>query len=102
MQPNNKRISDLNNVGDYLYYSLFILPKAISETIHWFFAVEYYTVISRFPVIRMATDPNFSQDQINAKAMRTVKTIKVLRIVFYALVIACFIFGEYSIYNYYK
>jgi hypothetical protein len=42
----------------------------------------------------MAADPNYSQDQINTKAKCVTISIRVLNVIFYTLVIACFILGE--------
>jgi hypothetical protein len=88
---------NIEKVGLYFFKFTFPFAKVISETIHWLFAIEYYTVVANFPVIILAADPNSNQDQIHAKAKRAVTMTKVLNIVFYSLVIACFILIECSV-----
>ena len=43
----------------------------------------------------MAADPNFEKNEIEAKEKCTNTTIRVINVIFYTLVIACFILGEY-------
>ena len=43
----------------------------------------------------MAVDPNFNQNEIDAKSKRTQTTTRVINVIFYTLVIACAILGEY-------
>ena len=57
--------------------------------------MEYYTVVVKFPLIRMASDPNFNLEEIEAKAKREETKIRVLNLINYSLVIACFSIGEY-------
>ena len=63
--------------------------------IHWLFAVEYYTVVNKFPLISMAAEPYTNQYEIDAEAARAKTTIRVLNTIFYTLAFACFILGEY-------
>lgn len=71
------------------------MTKTISETIHWIFAVEYYTVVTKFTLIRMVANLNSDPDEIEAKAKRGRTSIKVFNGIFYTLVIACFTIGQY-------
>ena len=59
-------------------------------------AIEYFTVVNKFPLI--GTAANYSDpDDIDAKAKRANTTIRVLNIVFYTLVLAYFVVSEYSL-----
>ena len=58
--------------------------------------MEYFAVVIKFPLISMASDPNFNQHEIDAKAKRANTNIRVLNVLFYSLVIACFLLGEYG------
>jgi hypothetical protein len=83
-----------------LYNSTFIFAKTISETIHWLLAVEYFTVVNKFPLIKI-TGYHSNPNEIDAKAKRANNTIRFLNIIFYTLVIACFIVGGYFYLNLY-
>ena len=73
----------------------YTFANAISETVHWLFSVEYYTVVTQFTLVRVTAEPNSDQNEIDANAKRTKTTIKVVSGIFYTLVIACAILGEY-------
>ena len=61
-------------------------------------AIEYFTVVNKFPLV--GTAANYSDPyEIDAKVKRANMTIRVLKIVFYTLVLACFIVGEYFYLN---
>ena len=74
--------------------SFTLIAKTISETIHWLLAIEYFTVVSKFPLVWTAANYSYP-DEIDAKAKRANTTIRVLNIVFYTLVLAYIIVSEY-------
>ena len=61
-------------------------------------AIEYFTVVKKFPLIWTAANYSYP-DEIDAKTKRANMTIRVLNIVFYTLVLTCFIVGEYYYLN---
>ena len=69
---------------------------ALSQVIHWLFAVEYFTVVSNFPLIRMAADPDSDPDEIDAKVKRAKTVIRVANAIFYTLVVGFFLTAEFS------
>ena len=90
-----ENLHKLNVVKIQFAYITSVFAMAISETVHWLFAVEYYTVVTQFALFKMVTDPNFDQDEIDLKAKRTKTTIRVINVIFYTLVIACAILTEF-------
>ena len=71
-----------------------MISKTISEIIHWLLAIEYFTVVNKFPLVWTAANYSYP-DEIDAKARRANTTIMVLNTVFYTLVLAYFIVSEY-------
>ena len=55
------------------------------------------TVVTKFPLIGMSKDPNRDLNKIDAQIRRANTIFRILNIIFYSLVIFCFIIGE--IYN---
>ena len=84
----------LNGYSGLEINSFTLIGKTVSEIIHWLLAIEYFTVVNKFPLVWTAANYSYP-DEIDAKARRANTTIMVLNTVFYTLVLAYFIVSEY-------
>ena len=62
------------------------LLNVISESVHWIFAVEYFSIVENFQLIIMAANPYGDLHDLDAKTNRLSRAIKVLNVVFSILV----------------
>ena len=72
------------------------ISATISQTIHWLFSIEYFAVVTRFPLITMAANPYSNLEEIHFKANKAKATIRVANVIFYTVVITVFIIGFWA------
>ena len=58
--------------------------------------IEYFAVVTRFPLLRMAANPNSNPEEIQTKTNGARRTIRVANIIFYTLIIGGLIIGYWA------
>ena len=58
--------------------------------------IEYFAVVTRFPLLRMAANPNSNPEEIQTKTNGARRTIRVANIIFYILIIGGLIIGYWA------